>query len=602
MSKQTLTPTPLVAMKERKPVAVVADVPGTRSRYLYFIGCLFQLVRAYASLWLRRQLTPANRGRQTRAFLERMGFLWIDLGRMMALRSDLYSSEFCRELDHLKQASIGFPFEAARKVVETELGQPLEKVFREFDPVPFRAGATFQVHRAVLLDSGDEVAVKVKRPETEAIFRKDSNLFRWSAGIFIWLGIEKHVRWDEVLWDLNQRLTTEIDYRYELSNLLRMRRVLRRQGIHVPKAYERLSGRDVLVMEFIRGALMSDVVELTKTDPVRLALWLQANQIKPASVGRRLFMSFLRQLIEENLVHGNLYPDNIVLLRGGRFAFVDLSRVITVETEFLRRYVQCLRAVANYQYGRAAELTLLLCPELPVVDVPNLKERLVRCLRAWDSRSELKRMPYPEKSLASVYEEFGKILFSCNITPSLTYMKIGHAWSTLDESLGLLIPDASYSKLFRRYFKNATMRSFRDTLRPGFVMEAIMGARDTIAEYQQIVGPMLRRGALVFQGGTTKLSDALAGVFQALRLASLLGVIFFVLKFMSASTPELFAQLPAADHLRNVIDVVWFPNTDVAILLAAATAYLFILFGRLCRRFRQPDVRLPNTSVLSSSN
>ena len=55
------------------------------------------------------------------------------------------------------------PFAAVRRVVEEELGGPLERTFLRFDEAPLAAASIAQVHAATLA-SGEEVVVKVQRP------------------------------------------------------------------------------------------------------------------------------------------------------------------------------------------------------------------------------------------------------------------------------------------------------------------------------------------------------------------------------------------------------------------------------------------------------
>ena len=64
-------------------------------------------------------------------------------------------------------------FEDDPRVVEGELGKPLDAVFGEFDADRRSPSASLaQVHRARLLD-GREVAVKVQYPDIEHIVRTD---------------------------------------------------------------------------------------------------------------------------------------------------------------------------------------------------------------------------------------------------------------------------------------------------------------------------------------------------------------------------------------------------------------------------------------------
>lgn len=593
MRIKELTPTPLVVDAERQ-ARIVVEAPGrVRFRSLHLLLDIGQLLLGNLFLWLTRSLTPRKQARRLREFAERQGYLWVKIGQLMAMRNDRHPDEYCNELDKLYYPSVGIPLEVVTKIVEHELGQPLAAVFHEFSPIPFRARFTYQTHRARLHGSDGWVAVKVQRPNLALIFRQDMIAFRRLVALYRWLGLGGSVSWDSVFWELEQAVTAEIDYQYELSNTRRLRRIMLKRDIYVPKVYERYSTSRVLVTEFVPGALVADLSRLMVADPQRLSKWLAENNIDLKMVGQRLFNCFLRQLMEDNLVHGNLNPSNIVLLRDGRFALIDFSLLFTVESEFLRRFVQSMRALATYHYGRAADLTLLLCPELPVIDVTSLKERMMRCFRAWDSRSELKRMPLHEKSLASLYGELSKILYSYGINLSQTFMKLGYTLSTLDDSLCLLIPNMNYSRLFRRHFQGASLRSLRETLDRRSIMEGVIGLKESLTEYQQILGTMLRRGALVFQGGTTKLSDAMATLFRMFRLGSFFFVVVFACKLIDLHFPHIFAITPMDEPL----EAIGVQNTDVLLLIIAAAGYFYYMFGKLEKRFRQQDIRLPNTST-----
>jgi ubiquinone biosynthesis protein len=137
-------------------------------------------------------------------------------------------------------------------------------------------------------------------------------------------------RWEELLAELTQIVREEIDYRYEISNLKRMRKSLRAHRIYVPRVFENLSSPRVLVMEFIQGALMVDFIALNQSEPERVSAWARENHIDPEKVGHRLYLSFLRQLFEDDLLHGDLHPGNIILLRNSNIAFIDLGTIGTM--------------------------------------------------------------------------------------------------------------------------------------------------------------------------------------------------------------------------------------------------------------------------------
>src|SRR5207302_10241281 len=117
-----------------------------------------------------------------------------------------------------------------------------------------------------------------------------------------------NLHWGELLWELNQILAEEIDYRYEAASTQRMRRTLRKHAIYVPKVFLQYCTRRVLVTEFLHAVLMADFIRMLHTDPMRGKAWCAQNNVKPRVLATRLFNSLWRQLLEDNLFHGDLHP------------------------------------------------------------------------------------------------------------------------------------------------------------------------------------------------------------------------------------------------------------------------------------------------------
>ena len=64
---------------------------------------------------------------------------------------------------------------AIRRVIESELGAPVEQLFSEWEETPFASASIGQVHRARLSD-GRHVAVKVQHPGIEQAVENDQRL------------------------------------------------------------------------------------------------------------------------------------------------------------------------------------------------------------------------------------------------------------------------------------------------------------------------------------------------------------------------------------------------------------------------------------------
>src|SRR4051794_5112548 len=174
------------------------------------------------------------------------------------------------------------------------------------------------------------VAIKVQRPGIVALLERDLSVIKMLSRLAQHMPGSSHVPWDGLVRELRRVFTEEVDYRYEVSNLRRLRKTLREHNVYVPKVYRRLSGRQIIVMELIEGVLMSDYSRIQATDPTRAASWCEENNVEPRKVGSRLMRSFYRQMFEDNVFHGDLHPGNIVLLRDSRFALIDLGSIGTL--------------------------------------------------------------------------------------------------------------------------------------------------------------------------------------------------------------------------------------------------------------------------------
>ena len=105
---------------------------------------------------------PSDRGRHLREMLDELGPTFVKFGQLLSMRPDVLPPDIIAELRGLQDDVSPFPYEQAAEVINAELGQPIERLFLDFDPVPIAAASIGQVHRSTL-PNGRDVAVKVQR-------------------------------------------------------------------------------------------------------------------------------------------------------------------------------------------------------------------------------------------------------------------------------------------------------------------------------------------------------------------------------------------------------------------------------------------------------
>ena len=108
-----------------------------------------------------------------RMALEELGPAYVKLGQLLCTRPDLVGNEIAEELTKLRDNTPVTPFEEIKEVIETQLGQPLDEVYSEFEEEPLGSASIGQVYKATLKESGEKVAVKVQKPGSYEIVAAD---------------------------------------------------------------------------------------------------------------------------------------------------------------------------------------------------------------------------------------------------------------------------------------------------------------------------------------------------------------------------------------------------------------------------------------------
>ena len=104
--------------------------------------------------------TASERGRHLRELLDELGPTFVKFGQLLSMRPDILPPDIITELRGLQDDVRPFPYEEVERVIQEDLGLPIERLFLEFDQAPMAAASIGQVHRAIL-PNGHKVAVKV---------------------------------------------------------------------------------------------------------------------------------------------------------------------------------------------------------------------------------------------------------------------------------------------------------------------------------------------------------------------------------------------------------------------------------------------------------
>ncbi|MEO7019815.1 MAG: AarF/ABC1/UbiB kinase family protein [Ktedonobacteraceae bacterium] len=255
----------------------------------------------------------------------KLGVLMIKLGQFLSSRADLLPEQALAALASLQDEVPPEPFSHVVAVIETELGQPVDKIFSVLERKATAAASLGQVHKATLLSNGVQVAVKVQRPNIDQLVRMDLSTLKF----VIWV-ISRFVDTSEfidlmgVYREFKRTVYEEIDYLTEASNAKAFREMFQDDPtIHIPRIYDEYTSHRVLVLEWIEGIKINDYPAL------------EAAGINRLEVANRTVQAYFHQFFEAAFFHADPHPGNIFVQPGTPeggpiIAFVDFGMVGTL--------------------------------------------------------------------------------------------------------------------------------------------------------------------------------------------------------------------------------------------------------------------------------
>ncbi|MEB3223700.1 MAG: AarF/ABC1/UbiB kinase family protein [Candidatus Sericytochromatia bacterium] len=243
-----------------------------------------------------------------------LGPTFIKVGQALSTRVDLLPLTWVEEMAHLQDRVPPFETALARRFIEEELGRPVEALFRDFPAAPIAAASLGQVYRT-WLPTGEEVAVKVQRPELLSRFAIDLAALRLIARwVERWTDLAGGLALVDILDEFDRKLHEEIDYRREADHADRFRENFARfPGVAVPAMYRTHSSRRVLTMTFMHGIKVTDLPALRRAG------------IDPPALVRHAVHVNLKQLLEDGFYHADLHPGNVMVDANSHLIFLDFG-------------------------------------------------------------------------------------------------------------------------------------------------------------------------------------------------------------------------------------------------------------------------------------
>jgi len=268
-----------------------------------------------------------------RLVLEELGATFVKLGQLLSLRPDLIPKEYCDEFRKLQDSVPPFPSSEAKKIIEQELGKPIDKLFKNIEMTPIASASVSQVYIAQL-QNGKKVAVKVQRPGIKKIFETDIDILYHLAYLS-----KKKLSSDIVdpvmiVKEFERYTRHELDFIHEARNIEKFYQEFKKsKNMVIPKVYWELTTSKVLVMDFIKGTKLSEADHHAKINRSRVA--------------RNIVNSMFDQIFEKGYFHADPHQGNIIVLPNNKIAFIDFGIVGEIDYNLRNSIIGLCFAIVN---------------------------------------------------------------------------------------------------------------------------------------------------------------------------------------------------------------------------------------------------------------
>ncbi|RJS75173.1 AarF/ABC1/UbiB kinase family protein [Methanophagales archaeon] len=354
---------------------------------------------------------------RVRMALEELGPTFVKFGQIMSTRPDMVPQELIIELEKLQEEAPPFSTEDAKRIIAEELNSSVDRLFMDFSGSSIAAASIAQVHKAVL-PGGEEVAVKIQRPDIDKIIEVDLEIMLHLA-----TRAEKYLKEAEAIdivklvEEFARVIRKELNFRIEAAYIERFANNFQDDTtIHVPKVYKEFSSGKVLTMEFICGYKVTDI---TKTE-------VREHGIDPKVVASRGLDLILKQIFEHGFFHADPHPGNIRVLDGNVICFLDYGMMGKLSARHREDLADIFIGIISRDEHKITKTILKLTGRSHVRDVEELESDITELIEvyAYGSLKELE--------IGSVITHMGDVIIEHHLEGPRDFYLLAKALVTIE--------------------------------------------------------------------------------------------------------------------------------------------------------------------------
>lgn len=364
-----------------------------------------------------------------RLIIEDLGPTFVKIGQIMSQRQDMFSQRYCSELEKLRTEVAPLEFSIIKQIVEEEYGCEISKVFSSFDEIPLGSASIAQVHHATLLD-GQQIVVKVQRPNIYQMMERDIALVRRAANILhISEVLGSVVNINTLLDEFWYTAQEEMDFSIEARNAIHFQELHKDlKYISTPKIYREFSTTKVLVMEYIDGYDIDEIMNL------------KSSGYDMQEIAKKLADNYIKQIVDDGFFHADPHPGNI-RIRDGKIVWIDFGMMGQLDNHDKELMRQGVKALVLNDPGMLTDVILALGVHDNQIDYPKLLGEMDVMMKKYLT------MEFSSINLGEAIQEIFTIAHKHRISMPKGISMLARGMVTIESTLMVLDPKTNLIKI-----------------------------------------------------------------------------------------------------------------------------------------------------------
>jgi len=268
-----------------------------------------------------------------------LGPVYIKLGQWLSSRADILPQPYLEELAKLQDSVPAAPFDQVRPIIEKDLG-PINEKFDEINPESISGASLGQVYLGSI--SGQQVAIKVKRPGIEKVVAKDLKVLKKILPLALRF-VDPNLRYsaEAMLSQFIESIHEEMDYTIESENLKKIKKDMEtNHKVIIPTVFDDFSSKNVLTMEYLPGIKVTNVRALNEKGIDREQLVIEVHKV------------FFTMLLKYSVFHADPHPGNISVTDDGKLILYDFGMVGRINNETRLKLIRLYLALVEKNPSR----------------------------------------------------------------------------------------------------------------------------------------------------------------------------------------------------------------------------------------------------------